>query len=79
MSGFAFLVKNSFPWIMISTKQRFKKNKIGSWRASIKLVLSHETIKIPSRKAISAALTKQQEILSILANTENSSENAFLY
>lgn len=57
---------------MISTKQRFKKNKIGSWRASTKLRLSHETIKIPSRKAISAALTKQQEILSILANTENS-------
>ena len=49
MSGFEFLDKNIFFWIMISTKQRFKQNRIGGWHAPTKYEISHSTIKISNR------------------------------
>ena len=53
LSGFEFLVKNNFFLEIISTKQRFKQNKIASWQAPTKNELSHSTVKTSNRKAIS--------------------------
>ena len=71
MLGFEFLVKNNFSWKMISTKQRFKQNKIGSWQAPTKHELAQSAVKISNRKAVFQAFTKRQEILSILRNTKS--------
>ena len=64
LSEFEFLVKNNFSWKIILTKQRFKRNKIGSWHTPTKHKLSHNTVKISSRKAISSSLyiTKKNSI-----------------
>ena len=58
MSRFEFLVTNKFSWKMISTKQRFKQNKVGSWHASTKHELSCNIVKIFNNKTISSGLYK---------------------
>ena len=58
LSGFGIFIKNHFSWKMISIKQRFKQNKIGNWHPPTKHELSHSTLKISNRKAISSGLYK---------------------
>ena len=56
---------------MISTKQRFKQNKTGSWHAPTKHELSHSKAKISNRKGMYSGLYQTIKILSILTNIEN--------
>ena len=67
---FQFLVKNNFfgKWFQQS---RFKQNKIGSWHTPPKHEPSRSTMKMPTEKQYLQAFRKQQEILSILTNTES--------
>ena len=64
---------------MISRKQRFKQNKISSWNAPKKKhKLSHSTVKICNRKAISSALYETTRNFIYFNKHQKSLENVFV-
>ena len=64
---------------MISRKQRFKQNKISSRHAPKKThELSHSTVKICNRKAISSALYETTRNFMYFSKHQKSLENVFV-
>ena len=63
---------------MISTKQRFKQNKIGSWYMPTKHESFHSTVKISNKKATSSSLYKITRYSIYFNKHWKSLEKAFL-